>query len=114
MSLAMYTLWLRHEGTKNVATFKGQGSTIAEAVKDATSNLLYGHINPSTSGGKGTNVAPPIAVRLANGTMVNMRREDFEDGKPFEGPTPQPNPRPKTSDEVRRATAEDPKRGAHA
>ncbi len=111
---ANFTLFLRHEGTKYVATFKGQGPTVEAAVKDAVKNLGE-PFRPNSSGvaNEHNAVVPRLSVRLPDGRTVNMRREDFEAGKPFTGEI-QPNPAPKSADEVARATANDPKQGAHA
>lgn len=111
---ANFTVWIRHEATKYVATFKGQGPTLESAVKDATKNLQEPY-RPNSSGVANAHnaVVPTLNVRLPDGRTVNMRREDFEIGKWYEG-TVEPNPPPLTAEQVARRTEADPKRGAHA
>lgn len=109
----MFSYFVRHERTKYVAMFKGQGESIADSFKEGYANLTYGHINPSTSGGAGTNLPPKIAVRLPDGRTVNMKREDFESGAPFVE-TVAPNPAPRTPEQVARTTAGDAKWGSYS
>jgi hypothetical protein len=111
---ANFTLFVRHETTRYVATFKGQGGTLEAAVKDAISNVTT-PFRPNSSGvaNEHNAVVPRLTVRLPDGRNVNMDREDFEKGKPFTE-TIEPNPSPKTPEEVALATASDPKRGPHA
>lgn len=75
----MFTFYVQNDTTSEIVTFKGQGTTIEAAWKDAIVTITSKFNGDSSGGGW----VMPLNVRLPDGRNVGRMKADFEGSEPF-------------------------------
>ena len=82
MSLKHFSFYVQNDLTRDIASFKGQGTTLEEAWKDALTGITRKFNGDSSGGGW----LLPLNVRLADGRNVSRMKADFEGDEPYKEP----------------------------
>ena len=85
MSLKMFTVFVRNDSTKEIASFAGQGETLEAALKDAVATINM-PFRPSSNGlqNEHHHKILPLNVTLPDGRQVSRLKADFESDKPYQ------------------------------